>query len=136
MCNFLGRPDSPTRCYKLPQEAFLGVVALNFGQRRHQRKETAPLLLPTVVSKNQWNDNLWACGASSSQMKVDREVIENSVQKNNSLCRRGHVFKVSQRTFDLTDFKAILDSIKNMAKIKHKHETFSILLGSYKMRVK
>lgn len=55
-------------------------------------RKPLPCFYLLFFQKNQWNDNLWACGASSSQMKVDREVIENSVQKNNSLCRRGHAF--------------------------------------------
>ena len=43
MCNILARWDDPRkRCYKLPQEAFLGVVTSNFEQRRHQRKEASP----------------------------------------------------------------------------------------------
>jgi len=38
---------------QLPQEAFLGVVALNFGKCCHQREEMAPSRLLTVDLKNQ-----------------------------------------------------------------------------------
>ena len=40
-----------TSTTKLPQEAFLGVMAFNFAQRRHQRKDTAPSRLLAVDKK-------------------------------------------------------------------------------------
>lgn len=46
------RSDLRTLCYKLPQEAFLGVVAFNFGQRRRRRKETALSRIHTDDLKN------------------------------------------------------------------------------------
>ncbi|KAL9958330.1 hypothetical protein ACROYT_G035334 [Oculina patagonica] len=64
-------------CYQLQQEAFLGVVALHFGQQCYQRKQSFSSRFCAVNSKLKCHTNAQFGSASTNKLSLTLMKIEN-----------------------------------------------------------